>query len=88
MLLQGSASHVSLLSRVLNGSAGINAEMDIRLSKALGTTQGIWYTMQANFDLRQAQKTFRGKVRAITAVAQAFNDSGAGWEDQQAAGRG
>ncbi len=57
------------LSRVLNGAAGISAEMDIRLSKALGTTPGIWYTMQANFDLWRAQKTFRGKVRPIAAVA-------------------
>ena len=57
------------LSRVLNGAAGISAEMDIRLSKALGTTPGIWYSMQANFDLWQAQKTFRGKVRPIAAAA-------------------
>jgi antitoxin HigA-1 len=57
------------LSRVLNGAAGISAEMDIRLSKALGTTPGTWYTMQASFDLWQAQKTFRGKVRPIAVAA-------------------
>ncbi len=28
------------LSRVLNGSAGVSADMDLRLSKALGTTPG------------------------------------------------
>jgi addiction module HigA family antidote len=42
------------LSRVLNGSAGISADMDLRLSKALGTTPGTWYTMQANYDMWRA----------------------------------
>ena len=54
------------LSRVLNGSAGISADMDLRLSKALGTTAGTWYTMQANYDMWQARKHFRAKVRRIT----------------------
>lgn len=57
------------LSRVLNGSAGISAEMDIRLSKALGTTPGVWYGMQANYDLWQAQKKFKGKVQPIATAA-------------------
>lgn len=57
------------LSRVLNGAAGISAEMDIRLSKALGTTPGLWYGMQASFDLWHAQKKFRGKVQPIAVAA-------------------
>lgn len=57
------------LSRVLNGAAGISPEMDIRLSKALGTTPGTWYAMQGAFDMWQAQKTFRGKVRPIAVAA-------------------
>ena len=59
------------LSRVLNGAAGISPEMDLRLSKALGTTPGSWYGMQANFDMWQAQKTFRAKVRPIAMQATA-----------------
>jgi antitoxin HigA-1 len=57
------------LSRLLNGSAGVSAEMDLRLSKALGTTAGSWYAMQANYDMWQAQKRFRAKVRPITKQA-------------------
>ena len=53
------------LSRVLNGSAGISADMDLRLSKALGTTPGSWYAMQGDYDLWQAQRRFRAKVRPI-----------------------
>jgi addiction module HigA family antidote len=54
------------LSRVLNGSAGVSADMDLRLSKALGTTPGTWYTMQANYDMWQAKRHFKAKVRPIT----------------------
>ena len=57
------------LSRVLNGAAGVSAEMDLRLSKALGTTPGSWLSMQASYDLWQAQRTFRVKVRRIAVAA-------------------
>jgi addiction module HigA family antidote len=57
-------SRVSL-SRVLNGTAAISPEMDLRLSKALGTTPGLWYSMQAAYDMWQARTTFRGTVLRI-----------------------
>ena len=57
------------LSRVLNGAAGISPEMDLRLAKALNTTPGTWYAMQANYDMWKAQRNFRGKVRPIAALA-------------------
>ena len=47
------------LSRVLNGHAGISADMDLRLSEALAQTPGLWLTMQANYDLWQAQRQRR-----------------------------
>lgn len=53
------------LSRVLNGAAGVSADMDLRLSKAFGTTPGLWYGMQADYDLWQAKRHFRAKVRRI-----------------------
>ena len=54
------------LSRLLNGATGISPEMALRLSKALGTSAEFWYGMQVNYDLWQARKKFRGKVRLIT----------------------
>lgn len=59
------------LSRVLNGSAAVSADMDLRLSRALGTTPGLWYAMQGDFDLWQAQRRFRARVRRIGEHAQA-----------------
>ena len=43
------------LSRLLNGQAGISAEMAIRLSKAFGATPDIWIRMQGAYDLAQAR---------------------------------
>ena len=53
------------LSRVLNGAAAVSAEMDLRLSKALGTTPGSWYQMQANYDMWHAKRRFRARVQPI-----------------------
>jgi addiction module HigA family antidote len=51
------------LSRVLNGHAGITANMSLRLAAALGTSPEFWLKMQMNYDLWLAQKqTSRFKV--------------------------
>ena len=50
------------LSRILNGSAGISAEMALLLSEALGTSPELWIGMQSQYDLWQASKNRRRKV--------------------------
>lgn len=47
------------LSRVLNGKAGISADMAIRLAAALGGSAESWLHMQADYDLWQAQKALK-----------------------------
>ena len=53
------------LSRILNGAAGISAEMDVRLSKALGTTPGFWLGLHSDYALWQARRGLKGRVRPI-----------------------
>ena len=53
------------LSRVLNGKAGIGADMAVRLSAALGTGAESWLHMQANYDLWKAQKSLKRQVAKI-----------------------
>lgn len=56
------------LSRILNGSAGISAEMALRLSDSLGTSAELWIGMQAEYDLWRASRLRRKKLpRLITA---------------------
>ena len=50
------------LSRILNGNAGISAEMALSLSEALGTSPELWIGMQSQYDLWQASKNRRRKV--------------------------
>jgi addiction module HigA family antidote len=53
------------LSRVLNGKAGISADMAVRLSAALGGSAESWLHMQANFDLWRAQKALKRMLAKI-----------------------
>jgi len=51
------------LSRILNGSAGISADMALKLADALGTSPELWIGMQTQYDLWRASQHRRKKVR-------------------------
>lgn len=55
------------LSRILNGSAGISADMALRLGDALGTSPELWAGMQLQYDLYQAGQKKRPKVERLAA---------------------
>ena len=46
----------AMLSKVLNGKAGVTAGMALRLSLWLGTTPDVWLGMQTQWDLWQAEQ--------------------------------
>jgi addiction module HigA family antidote len=52
------------LSRILNGSVGISADMALRLSEALGTSPELWTGMQSQYDLWHASRKAAQKARA------------------------
>ncbi len=56
------------LSRILNGSVGISAEMALRLSEALDTSPELWTGMQSQYDLWQASRKKRKKVSRLVAA--------------------
>ncbi|MDE2235861.1 MAG: HigA family addiction module antidote protein [Gammaproteobacteria bacterium] len=55
------------LSALLNGRAGVSAEMALRLSQALGTSPEMWLSMQAAYELWSAEQKPRPKVKKIAA---------------------
>lgn len=57
------------LSRILNGAAGISADMSLRLSEALGTHPAFWYDMQASYDMWQARKKRRPRIERFKVAA-------------------
>lgn len=59
------------LSRILNGSAGISAEMALRLSEAMGTSPELWTGMQSQYELWQASSRSRKKLPRLAGAARA-----------------
>jgi addiction module HigA family antidote len=55
------------LSAIINGRAGISAEMAMRLSRALGTSPDLWLGMQMQYDLWQVQQRPLPKVQKLAA---------------------
>jgi addiction module HigA family antidote len=55
------------LSALLNGRAGVSAEMALRLEAALGTSAEMWLEMQAGYDLWKARQHTQPKVGRIAA---------------------
>jgi addiction module HigA family antidote len=53
------------LSRVLNGAAGISADMALRLSDALGTSPELWTGMQAEYELWEASRRRRRRITPL-----------------------
>ncbi len=59
------------LSRVLNGKAGISAEMALRISEAFNTDADFWMRLQIQRDLWIASQKKRSKVKPLSALQSA-----------------
>ena len=57
------------LSRVLNGSSGISADMALRLQTALGTSPEMWMGLQDDYELWLATKTKRPPIQPFPQAA-------------------
>ena len=55
----------SIFSKILNGKAGISADMALRLSAWLGTSPDLWLGMQLQWDLSQAKKSGIPKIKRL-----------------------
>jgi len=57
------------LSAILNGRAGISAEMALRLSMAFDTSAESWLSQQSNYDLWNTRQEKKGlKVKKLHAA--------------------
>ncbi len=57
------------LSRVLNGSSGISADMALRLQAALGTSPEMWMGLQDDYELWQAAQIKRPRIEPFPLAA-------------------
>lgn len=61
------------LSRIINGHAGISAEMAIRIGKAFNTTPTLWLNIQRNYDLWNAGKRIDKEAKKIMPFSSLVN---------------
>lgn len=61
-------SRVSL-SKILNGKAGISADVALRLAAWLGTSPDLWTGLQVQFDLWQAEHSPRPEIQPLERLA-------------------
>jgi addiction module HigA family antidote len=57
------------LSRVINGHAGISPDLAIRLERAGVSTARFWMTLQANYELSQAEQRDQPVVQRLQPAA-------------------
>lgn len=73
MSVTNAAQHLGVaratLSRVLNGSSGISADMALRLHAALRTSPEMWMGLQNDYELWQAAKGKRPKIQPLRLAA-------------------
>jgi addiction module HigA family antidote len=56
------------LSMILNGRAGISAAMSLKLDDAFATSEGFWLRLQTNYDLAQARRLKKQKIRPVRTI--------------------
>jgi addiction module HigA family antidote len=63
--------HVSrtTLSRILNGAAGISADISLHLSAALGAHDSLWHELQMSYDIWLASRKRRPRIERFDAAA-------------------
>lgn len=67
------AKHIGVaratLSRIMNGSSSITADMSTRLSEAFGVSPDLLLRMQAQYDLWQESQRTRRKIKPLDRAA-------------------
>lgn len=56
------------LSKILNGRAGISADMALRLEAFLGNPSEFWLDLQKQYDLAQAKRQKRPAIQPMKAA--------------------
>jgi antitoxin HigA-1 len=59
------------VSDILLKKRGISADMALRLSRAFGTSAEFWMNLQAAYELTNAKKILRNKIKRVTPVGDA-----------------
>lgn len=53
------------INEIVHGERSITADTDLRLSRALGTSEGFWLSLQTDYDLEEKRKEIYLKLQKI-----------------------
>jgi len=53
------------INEIVLGKRSITADTDLRLSRALGTSEGFWLGLQTDYDLEEQRKLISKKLKKI-----------------------
>ncbi len=57
------------INEIVHGLRSVTADTDLRLSRALGTSEGFWLGLQADYDLESRKAQIRPQLRCISNLA-------------------
>ncbi len=57
------------INEIVHGLRSVTADTDLRLSRALGTSEGFWLGLQADFDLEERKKEINKKLEKIKLIS-------------------
>lgn len=64
------------INEIVHGKRSISADTDLRLSKALGTSEGFWLGLQTDFDLEEKKLEIAKQLRRIHLLLEAKRSFG------------
>lgn len=59
------------INEIVHGKRSVTADTDLRLSRALGTSEGFWLGLQADYDLEEKKNSLKGilvKIKSLVAI--------------------
>jgi addiction module HigA family antidote len=59
------------INEIVHGKRAITADTDLRLACALGTSEGFWLGLQADYDLEKKRKDINQKLKRIKLIHRA-----------------
>ena len=57
------------INEIVKGLRAITADTDLRLSKALGTSEGFWLGLQSDYDLEERKKKISKVLQTIKLIS-------------------
>ncbi len=61
------------INEIVHGKRSITADTDLRLSRALGTSEGFWLGLQADYDLEEKKASLKNKLTKIKSLVVSGN---------------